>query len=85
MELFAQRTVLRGEQFNQPCEEVITVKYKLVHLDYNDNKIFDIREMSEKRAYNENANLTLSGARKRWLEAREWDKANAKRRPWQRR
>ena len=53
MELFAQRTVLRGEQFNQPCEEVITVKYKLVHLDYNDNKIFDIREMSEKRAYTE--------------------------------
>lgn len=70
--------------FINPNLEVITVRYKLVHLDYNDNKIFDIREMSEQRAYNENCNLTLSGARKRWLPARERDRTNAKRNPWQR-
>ena len=55
-------------------------KYRLIHLDVDDGKIFDIRQMTSNEAYNENANLLYSESRKRWERARERDRINVPRR-----
>jgi len=50
--------------------------YRLIHLDYDDGKIFDIKEMSEFEVYSGNANLLGSGSRKRWEPASADDRVN---------
>jgi len=54
--------------------------YRLIHLDFDDNKIFEIKDMTNRMVYVTNCDLLGSGSRKRWEPANEYDRVNVRRR-----